>query len=285
MKKIEDFLILLFGFFTFLFFILFKKQGTGKFYIATQNNKFLKKFLDNKNLNYLFENYNHQKKTLNSQFSSFSKAYKEDTNFTEDIYNKHYRKNESDNLENQQRGLIIPLIKKITENNKIKNLIEIGCGNGDLISYFSDLYADKNFTGIDFNTDIAKQNHKSKNLNFISDYALNYLIDNDVKNIDIIFSTSTFIFFTPNEIEKYLQTFNSRAKFIIISDPTWHGVHNKKFKKNSLHLETGVWFHNYQNLANKYNFEILENNFFNYKHKLSKRPDIVINQIILKKRI
>ena len=44
-----------------------------------------------------------------------------------------------------------------------------------------------------------------------------------------------------------------------------------------------MWFHNYKYLAEKYNFEILENEFFDYKHKKSLRTDIVINQIILKK--
>ena len=283
MKKIKDFIILLFGFFTFLFFILFKKQGTGKFYIKAQDNDFLKKFLENENLNYLFKNYNFLKNDINNDFSLFSdQDYRRSKNL-KGYEEKNFGKKEDENIEDQQRGLIIPIIKKVIENNEISNLIEIGCTNGDLIAYLSNLHADKNFTGIDFRTDVAKENHKSKNLNFISDYALNYLSSESIKKTDVIFSTSTFGLFTPKEIEKYFQVLKSKTKFIILSDPTWHGVHRKQFKKNSFHLERGVWFHNYKYLAEKYNFEILENEFFDYKHKKSLRTDIVINQIILKK--
>ena len=279
MNKIKKFIILIFGFITLLFFIVFKKQGAGKFYIRAQEGGFLRKFLELEVLNFLFENYNYYKKTKNSDFSSFAKSYKKDY-ASKAYFKKNYGQDQSNNIEDQQRGLIIPKIKKIIENHKISNFLEIGSANGDLTAHLADLYPDKYFSGIDFNSDVAKENHKSSNLNFISDYALDYLKNDNTRKIDLIFSTSTFVHFTPNEIEKYFQVLNSKVKFIIISDPTFYNVHNKKIKKNSDHLELGVWFHDYRYYCEKYNFKIIENNFFNYKHKVSTRPDIVMNHLV-----
>ena len=275
MKKINDLIILLFGFFILIFFIVFKKQGTGKFYIKAQDSDVLKKFLKNPSLNFLFKNYSLLGNNVSKDFSSVSESYKKlKLSFGKDI---------SKNVEDQQKGLIIPIIKKVIENNEISNIIEIGTGNGDLIANLSNSYANKNFIGIDFLTDAAKENHKLKNLSFTSSYALDYLSNGSIKKIDLIFACSTFLFFTPKEIEKYFQVLQSKTKFIIISDPTWHSVYRQQFKINSYHLEGGLWFHNYKYLAEKYNFEILENKFFHYEHQTSLRPDIMQNQIILKK--
>tara|TARA_B100000767_G_C19687165_1_gene502310 strand:- start:215 stop:1075 length:861 start_codon:yes stop_codon:yes gene_type:complete len=282
MNKINELLSIIFGFIVLLFYIIFKKQGSGKFYIKAQENKLLNNFLKSKILFFLFKNYKYFENNIDEEFSEYSKLYQKDDSILKKYTGYNYGLKESEKIEEQQRGFGIPTIRNLLNNNTIKNIIEIGTGNGDLIFHFAKEYRDKSFTGIDFKVDSAKKKHKLDNLNFVEDYALNHFLKTDVSNIDLIFASSTFIFFTPKELTKYLKILSKKCKFIIITDPTWYGMYKKKFIKNSYHLEAGVFFHNYNHYFKDFGFDILKNKFEKYQHKLSPRSDIYINIIFAK---
>jgi SAM-dependent methyltransferase len=282
-KKIKEFFIIIVGFIVLLFYIVFKKQGSGKFYIKAQEDNLLNKFIKSKILNFLFSNFKYYESNIIKEISDEAMLYRENTQTLKKYTAHDYGQRESIELEEQKRGLGIPLIKNLLKNDKIKNVMEIGTGNGDLISFIAKEYSNKYFTGIDFNVETAKEKHKLDNLNFIHDYALNHLNKADVDNIDLIFADSTFIYFTPKELIKYVKIFLKKCKFIIITDPTWYGIHKKKFIKDTYHLEGGVFFHNYNHYLK--DFDILQNKFLKYKHKISPRPDIYINIILAKNNI
>lgn len=285
-QKLKEFFTIFFGFLVLLFYVVFKKQGTGKFYIKAQEesgwSEILNRFLKSKTLNFLFSNFKYYERNITKEISDESKSYRENSQILQKYTTQDYGQSESKKLEEQQRGFGIYLIKDLLKNDKIKNVIEIGTGNGDLISFFAKDYSNKYFTGIDFNVETATEKHQLDNLNFISDYALNYLNKSDVKNIDLIFASSVFIFFTPIELTKYIKIFSKKCKYIIITEPTWHGVHKKKLINHTYHLEGGVFFHNYNHYFK--DFDIIQNKYVKYKHKSSPRPDIYINIIFAKNK-
>ena len=282
MSKINELLSIIFGFIVLLFYTVFKKQGSGKFYIKAQENKLLNNFLKSKILNFLFKNYKYFENNIDEEFSEYAKLYQKNGPLLKKYTDYNCGLKERKKIEEQVRGFGIPAIRNLLNNNTIKNIIEVGTGNGDLIFHFAKEYRDKSFTGIDFKVDTAKKKHKLDNLNFVEDYALNYFLKKDIINIDLIFANATFIFFTPKELTKYIKILSKKCKFIIITNPTWFGMYEKKFIKNSYHLEEGVFFHNYNHYFKDFGFDILENKFNKYQHKLSPRPDIYINTIFAK---
>ena len=282
MEKFKNLLTIVYGFIILLFYIIFKKQGAGKFYLKSQDSKLLKSFLKSKILNFLFLNFNYYEKNINENFSEESQNYMNNSSVLKVYTDSNFGSNESIKIEDQQRGFGIPVIRNILKNDEIKNIIEIGTGNGDLINLFANEFKNKKFTGLEFNIDNANKKHKSANLNFVSGYALNLLQKTDIDVIDLVFSTSTFIFFTPKELEEYIKIFSKKCKYIVIIDPTWFGVHKKKYFKKTYHLEKGVFFHDYNHYLK--NFTLIENKFHRYKHKLSLRPDIYINVVVAKNK-
>ncbi len=281
MKKLKELVNLIVGFLILLFFIIFKKQGSGKFYIKAQDNKLLNNFLKSKILGQLFKNFRYLEKNIDKEISENSIIYKNDPSLRK-YGDSDCGQTEDVNIEKQQRGLVVPIIRDIFKKNEIQTVVEIGTGNGDVVAHLAKEYNEKKFIGIDFNTGTAKKKHDLKNLNFISDYALDYFLKFKDTKIDLVFASSTFIFFLPKEMEKYLKAFSEKCKFVIISDPTWNGVHKKKLIKNTYHLEEGVFFHNHKYYFETFNFNILANNFTHYKHETSSRPDIYINNVIAK---
>lgn len=63
----------------------------------------------------------------------------------------------------------VPLIKKHTNAHKIKNILDLGCGNGIVTEYISDLFPDAQILGIDANREMitsAKNNCLRNNVIF-----------------------------------------------------------------------------------------------------------------------
>ena len=281
MKNFKELINLVVGFIILLFFIIFKKQGSGKFYIKAQDNKLVNNFLKSKILSELFKNFRYLEENIDKEFSENSMIYKNDPSLRK-YGDNDCGQSEDVNIEKQQRGLVIQIIREVFKKNNIKTIVEIGTGNGDVVAHLAKQYSEKKFIGIDFNTETAKKKYNLKNLDFISDYALDYFLNLKDTKIDLVFASSTFIFFLPKEIEKYLKEFSKKCKFVVISDPTWNGVHKKRLIKNTYHLEEGVFFHNHKYYFESFKFHILSNNFTHYKHETSPRPDIFINNFIAK---
>ena len=95
---------------------------------------------------------------------------------------------------------------------------------------------------------------------------------------NLVFSSSTWVFFTPAELESYLSKLASNnCKNIIISEPFWGSKYSFNEENiESYHLETGVWLHNWPAYFNKYGFKCIDKEIFSYKHPISPRPDIRI---------
>lgn len=175
----------------------------------------------------------------------------------------------------QQRGLIIPFITDFC-NNAQKNIrmCEIGCGNGDVIFYLSKMFKHIKFFGVDFIVKNAREKYPS-NVKWLEGYALDM-----IKEIraDAIYSSSTWLFFTPRELESYLSQLKKyRCRDIFISEPMWGSnyIYNET-KVESFHLESAVWLHNWPAYFKKYNYSLKNSEIFKYKHPISTRPDIKI---------
>ena len=93
---------------------------------------------------------------------------------------------------------------------------------------------------------------------------------------ELVFSSSTWVIFTPSELDNYLQSLKEiRCKDIFISEPTWST--NYQFNEDnveSFHLEEAIWMHNWPAYFKKNNYEIKTFEVFPYKHPISPRPDI-----------
>lgn len=148
-------------------------------------------------------------------------------------------------LLDQQRGLVIPMVEEAIASDKPKRVIEIGTGNGDVIAYLSAKYPDVEFVGIDLSVVVAIEKHgvANSNLSFKKGYALDLL--NEGLSGDVVFGTSTFVAFSPKELEAYLDTI-SQASRIVISDPvTFGNTHTRDLTPRSRHMDTYMWWHNY----------------------------------------
>lgn len=183
-------------------------------------------------------------------------------------------------LETQQRGLMLPLLEKSLRDNKekLKTVMEIGCGNGDVIARLARLYPFNDFLGVDFFVRNAQLKHgHTKNLSFMKGYALEQLEKNQLQ-ADVVYGSSTFCVFTPKELVRYLQAIRkSNITEIILSDPVWYGyVQEKNTQAVSKHIGRSVWFHNYAGYFSQAGYETVDFDFFPYKHPKSVRPDIFI---------
>ncbi len=186
-------------------------------------------------------------------------------------------------LENQQRGLMIPILRQSLSENaqKLKTVIEIGSGNGDVIQFLAATYPNYVFCGVDFFIKNATLKHThQKNLSFIKEYALDLLESGNLKG-DIVFGSSTFCIFTPKELERYLKAiYMAGFSEILLSEPIWGGyVQTNDACVISKHVGGSVWFHNYCGYLKQAKFNIKHFDFFHHKHNLSVRPDIFISLI------
>jgi SAM-dependent methyltransferase len=185
-------------------------------------------------------------------------------------------------LEKQQRFQCISMIENVLLNERVKNVVEIGCGNGDLLYYLKTNNPNKySFTGIDFS--VKNASLKYKDINFISGYALDKITSLDFK-IDLLFMTSTVCVFTPNELISYVKKFRKLGiQYIAISEPVWGPHHLKDKNYTSFHLEGAVWQHNYSYIFQEYGaYKTEHSETLKYQHPISTRPDIYLKKYIFK---
>ena len=175
-------------------------------------------------------------------------------------------------LEKQQRGLILETLKaRLTP--EVKTVLEIGCGNGDIVAHIAAAYPDKKIMGIDFSVRNAQLKHPS--LTFKTGYALDVI--NRLTPIDLVYMSSTACLFLPMELGAYLEEFRSAGiKTIVFNEPTWDGYVQTNDKRcASAHLENHVWYHNYAGYLRYYGYDVMDFKAIQYKHPISPRHDIV----------
>lgn len=185
----------------------------------------------------------------------------------------------------QRRGLILPLIKEaIQEENSrkpVNRVIEIGTGNGDVLQYLSNEYPDVTFVGVDFSvTNAIKKHGAHGKIEFVKAYALHMLEDEALKG-DIVFSSSTLMCTTPNELRRYFKALNkNRFSQIVLNEVTLAGYRQQNDDKIvSKYVHQHTWYHNYCGYLREAGYEPVDFKFFHYDHPLSDRPDIMISLI------
>ena len=172
----------------------------------------------------------------------------------------------------QQRGLILPLLKDSLQGPLKKTVIEIGTGNGDVLAHLREEYPRHDYFGVDFSVRNARMKHP--HLIFIKGYALDLLQSKNIKG-DLVFASSTFLFFAPRELQAYLIAIKDRGfKEIVLNEPTWG-----KGREKSRYLERGCWQHDYKKYLEEAGFIVKDFSHFHYRHPISKRPDIFITLI------
>lgn len=183
-----------------------------------------------------------------------------------------------DTLQEQQRGLILPMLEKFVAGGKSLRVLEIGCGNGDMLAHLKAKYSQHEYVGVDFSVKTAKAKHPS--IGFVKGYALDLLRDGNLQ-ADVVFSSSTWFFFAPKELVAYLEVLKkSGVSRIILSDPSWAGYEAvKDGPAFSRHLEGACWFHNYCGYLAAAGYRVDDFRFFPYRHPTSDRPDIYITLV------
>lgn len=151
-------------------------------------------------------------------------------------------------LPEQLRSVVVPTVEQAIESisGNVK-VCEIGAGNGDVSALLASRYPNTNFIGIDLNTDNAEKKHNMPNLNFIKGYALDLLESGALNDVDIIFASSTFVVFTPLELENYFKAMKaSHLKKLIVSEPLTRKYDPRSHPApKSIHMAKGMWGHNY----------------------------------------
>lgn len=144
------------------------------------------------------------------------------------------------------------------KNLKLKSLLDVGCGTGDLC-YEASKYT-SNVTGIDFSDNminLAKNNFNKKNIKFISQDFLNHNIDQKFECI----SANGFIeYLSINDIKKFLRV---SRKYLKKNGVLIFGSRNRlfnlyslnKFSENEIKKKTFKKFYEESILLNNYKFK------------------------------
>jgi hypothetical protein len=178
-------------------------------------------------------------------------------------------------LEEQQRALALPMIERVAAAlPRGVRLIEIGAGNGDVCAHLAREFPEIQVVGVDLSTVVAQRKHELPNLRFIQGYALDLLEDGELDG-DLVFAASTFVVFTPLELAGYCRALASRARRVILNEPTW-GEHaaTRDGPAFSRHLELAIWHHNYAGYLADAGFQVVEWSCKPYQPPGSPRPDV-----------
>lgn len=130
-------------------------------------------------------------------------------------------------------------------------IVEIGTGDGDLVAKLAADHPSTHVIGVDLSVTWAEQHHKRPNLALMRGYALELLEDGTLTG-DILFASSTFVVFTPLELERYF-TAIEKAGFstLVLVDPLTRKYDPARFPDCSLHMAPGMWGHDYQGALRK----------------------------------
>ena len=174
----------------------------------------------------------------------------------------------------QQRAMIIPLAEDAIKTTGAKTVLEIGTGNGDVIAHLAKAFPDVEFTGVDLSVANAVAKHSgTKNLTFAKGYALDMLRAGEISG-DVVFGTSTFCVFAPNEFSAYLDAIT--AKHIVISDPVTGGnTHTKDPTPKSRHMDLYMWWHNYFGWLTSKGWQIRRHETVGYRYP-QKHTEVVL---------
>lgn len=184
-------------------------------------------------------------------------------------------------LEQQQRGLILPLLERVlTEAPAGRRVIEIGTGNGDVVAHLAERFPQHQFIGVDFSVKNACATHAATGARFIPGYALDLFASGQLAG-DIVFGSSTFVVFTPAELRAYVQRFRAAGVTdVVLNEPSWGGCRVEPNAATvSEHLEAACWFHQYAAYFREGGYTTRHLEGFHYHHPVSQRPDIWVTRL------
>ncbi len=176
----------------------------------------------------------------------------------------------------QQRGLIIPLIEQAIASDAPKTILEIGCGNGDVLAHLARAHPSFQFIGVDLSVaNAVRKHHNIPNLRFQKGYALDLLRQGAV-TADIVFGSSTFCVFAPKELQAYLAALTDTRR-IIVSDPvTFGNTHDRDPKPKSRHMDLYMWWHNYFGYLESFGWTVLHHETVTYAYSHNPSAHVVL---------
>jgi len=193
-------------------------------------------------------------------------------------YSHDFDMGDGESIETQQRGkvleLLLPKLATLPEGAKV---CEIGTGNGDVPAYLSEKFPEIFFEGVDFSVNVATEKHLGnvgRRLSFKEGYGLDLLQAQSLSG-DVLFASSTFVLFTPKEIDKYFELLSRSFNTVILNELILGDYQTHvEGEPTSIHMDENMWFHEYILYAKKYNFALDQYTLNHYNHPTSLRPDI-----------
>lgn len=182
----------------------------------------------------------------------------------------------------QMRGIVVPYLEKEMRAENVKSILEIGSGDGQLLHELAVKHPSKKFVGVDLNSDYAKENFSAENCTFQSGYALDTLSSSYKDQYDIIFASSTFVVFTPKELEAYLSVIKDiGVSKVILVDPITRKYSPEKYPNTSLHMAHGMWGHDYNYYFDKISWNSRR---FLFKYEKHRKREEVYFQVVVAQR-
>ena len=165
-----------------------------------------------------------------------------------------YARADNKPLEEQQRGLILPVLTKAIQ--RVGGpVMEIGSGNGDILALLAARYPEVQFKGVDLSVVTARAKHENSRATFIKGYALEMLEGGQLKG-RVAFWSSTATLFAPRELARYLAALKASGfTDIVLSEPVALYVPTNDSKAYSRHIYREMWFHNYAGYLRRAGFK------------------------------
>jgi hypothetical protein len=179
-------------------------------------------------------------------------------------------------LADQMRGAILPLLEGVLAD-CTGPVCEIGTGNGDVLAYLAQREPHREFVGIDFSVATAQRKWPLPNVRWIKGYAADELARCGA--IETVFASGTFTLFTPAEMDEYERILaRCGVTNLVLSEPHFHGYGAALFQSDqfSVHLEAGMWFHDYRRRLERAGYRCRRFEERPYRHPVSTRPSIVL---------
>jgi SAM-dependent methyltransferase len=196
-----------------------------------------------------------------------------------------FKKTDGKPLLEQQRAVLVPYVASLIDSTRLQaakvlspRVVEIGCGNGDVIAHIAHVSPHVQAIGVDLSVANAVMKHSSfPNLRFEKGYAIE-LFESGVLKADIVFASSTFCTLAPLEFRRLLDAMErSSVRHLAIQDPIARFNHTANDGDlNSYHMSHEMWFHPYGPLLESRGWSVKAYNETNFHYSHNPSAKIVV---------